>query len=123
MTALRILLVEDDALLAAMFAEVLVGMGHEVCAIESVESEAVAAAARCRPDLMIVDAGLSNGSGVSAVDEILRDGFIPHVFASGSASRIRALRPDAVVLEKPFDEADLAPAIERAMRARTRRGR
>ena len=49
MKVLRILVVEDDALIGMLLAEVLVGMGHEVCAIEANEADAVAAAARCRP--------------------------------------------------------------------------
>ncbi len=58
MTALRVLVVEDEAIIAMLFADLLVAMGHEVCAIEATEAGAVAAAVRCRPDLMIVDAHL-----------------------------------------------------------------
>lgn len=117
MAALRVLLVEDEAVIAVLLAEVLGGMGYEVCAIEATEADAVAAAVRCRPDLMIVDARLGAGSGVSAVEQILRDGPVPHVFVSGDSSSVQALRPDAVVMQKPFREADLANAIERALAA------
>ena len=111
MAALRVLLVEDEAVIAVLLAEVLGGMGYEVCAIEATEADAVAAAVRCRPDLMIVDARLGTGSGVAAVEEILRTGPVPHVFVSGDSSIVQALRPDAVVMQKPFREADLARAI------------
>ena len=117
MAALRVLLVEDEAVIAVLLAEVLGGMGSEVCAIEATEADAVAAAARCRPDLMIVDARLGTGSGVAAVEEILRTGPVPHVFVSGDSSIVQALRPDAVVMQKPFREADLARAIQRALGA------
>ena len=117
MAALRVLLVEDEPVIAMLLAEVLDGMGYEVCAIEATEADAVAAAVRCRPDLMIVDARLGAGSGVSAVEEILRAGPIPHVFVSGDSSSVQALRPDAVVMQKPFREADLARAIQRALGA------
>ncbi|HEY9343657.1 MAG TPA: response regulator [Inquilinus sp.] len=117
MAALRVLLVEDEAVIAVLLAEVLGGMGYEVCAIEATEADAVAAAARCRPDLMIVDARLGTGSGVAAVEEILRTGPVPHVFVSGDSSIVQALRPDAVVMQKPFREADLARAIQRALGA------
>jgi DNA-binding NarL/FixJ family response regulator len=43
------------------------------------------AAARYKPDLMIVDAGLGHGSGVAAVEQILRAGPIAHMFISGDA--------------------------------------
>lgn len=115
--ALRVLLVEDEAIIAMLLAEVLGGMGYEVCAIEATEADAVAAAVRCRPDLMIVDARLGAGSGVSAVETILRAGPVPHVFVSGDSSSVHALRPDAVVMQKPFREADLARAIQRALDA------
>ncbi|WP_342236381.1 response regulator [Inquilinus sp. OTU3971] len=117
MAALRVLLVEDEAVIAMLLAEVLGGMGYEVCAIEATEADAVAAAMRCRPDLMIVDARLGAGSGVSAVETILRARPVPHVFVSGDPSSVQALRPDAVVMQKPFREADLARAIQRALGA------
>ena len=89
--ALRVLVVEDDAIIGALLAEMLEGMGHDVCAVEATEADAVTAAARWRPDLMIVDVRLGEGSGVSAVDEIHRTGPIPHVFVSADIARLQAL--------------------------------
>ena len=117
MTALRVLVVEDEAIIAMLFADVLVAMGHEVCAIEATEAGAVAAAVRCRPDLMIVDAHLRDGSGISAVAAILRAGFVPHVFVSGDPLRDQPLARGAVVLQKPFRDSELVRAIERALGA------
>jgi CheY-like chemotaxis protein len=115
MKALRVLVVDDDALIAMLLADMCAGMGHDVCAIEATEADAVAAAVRCRPDLMIVDERLRDGSGVSAVNQIHRTGFVPHVFISGDTSTVRALRPDAVALQKPFVESDLVRAIQCAL--------
>jgi two-component system, response regulator PdtaR len=115
MQALRVLVVEDDPMIGMLLAEMLEAMGHDVCAIETTEPAAVTAAAEYRPGLMIVDARMGKGSGVSAVDKILRTQFIPHLFISGNISKISALRPDAVVLEKPFREAELTRAIQRAI--------
>jgi two-component system, response regulator PdtaR len=92
-------------------------MGHDVCATAATEAEAVIAAARYAPDLMIVDAGLSLGSGISAVEEILRSRPLAHVFISGDAERVRLNRPDAVVVRKPFRQAELARAITTALAA------
>jgi DNA-binding response OmpR family regulator len=117
MKALRVLLVEDDTMLGTLLAEMLEDIGYDVCAIAASEAAAVTAAARYRPDLMIVDARLGTGSGVSAVEEILRAGFVPHVLMSGNISRVQALRPGAVVLQKPFQQAELARAIQRALDA------
>ncbi len=115
MTGLRILIVEDDILVGQLVAEMLAEMGHEICAVETTETAAVRAAAEHRPDLMIVDVRLGDGSGITAIDLILTARVIPHVFASGNIDKVRKLRPAAILLEKPFHEAELANAIARAM--------
>jgi two-component system, response regulator PdtaR len=120
MKALRVLVVEDDALIAVLLAELLAGMGHDVCATAATEAEAVSAAAHHRPDLMIVDAGLGRGSGESAVEEILLAGPLAHVFISGDAGRVQRRKPDAVVVRKPFRETELARAIDMALAAAPR---
>jgi two-component system, response regulator PdtaR len=117
MKALRVLVVEDDAMIGMLLADVCAGMGYDVCPIEATEAGAVGAAARYRPDLMIVDARLGDQSGVSAVEEILRTGFIPHIFISGDTSMVQALKAGAVAISKPFDESDLVRAIQRALGA------
>jgi two-component system, response regulator PdtaR len=117
MSAIRILVVEDDAVIGVLLSELLADMGHEICAIESNEADAVAAAARCKPHLMIVDARLGDESGISAVDEILCTGAIPHVFITGDPSRIHALRPAAVVVQKPFRKSDIVRAMQRVLDA------
>ena len=113
MKPLRILVAEDDAMIGALLGEILAEMGHEVCAIEATESRAISAVSRCKPELMIVDGRLRNGSGISAVDKICHAEPIPHLFLSGDVSGVRALRPDAIVVQKPFRESDLAKAIQR----------
>ncbi|MFG1314696.1 response regulator [Xanthobacter autotrophicus] len=110
---LRILIVEDDFMIGTHLAEMLEDMGHEVCAVESTEAEAVAAADRCRPDLLIVDAWLREGSGISAVETICRSRQVPHVFVSGDAASVKAVLPAAVVVEKPFRPEVLTRAIQR----------
>ena len=115
MKTLRILLVEDENIIAVLLADILAEMGHEVCAIEATEAGAVAAAARTRPDLMIVDERLVEGSGVSAVREILLSRFVPHIFVSGDLLSDRSIGPEAVVIQKPYFDGDLVRAIDRAM--------
>lgn len=117
MRALRILVAEDDTVVGMLLGELLKEMGHEVCAIETTEAGAVAAALRCRPDLMIIDLRLGDGSGVSAVKEILRIGPISYLFVSGDMSSVRMLTPDTVIIQKPYREPDLADAIQRAIGA------
>ena len=112
---LRVLIVEDEALIAFSLEEILEEMGFSVCAPQATEAGAVATAHQYQPDLMIVDARLREGSGIGAVETILRDRFVPHVFVSGDRLTGLALHPRAIVLQKPFLEADLARAIQRAL--------
>jgi len=63
---------------------------------------AVASASYWLPDLMIVDVGLGEASGVAAVKEILQSRFVRHVFVTDHAVRGIPLGPDTVLIQKPF---------------------
>jgi DNA-binding response OmpR family regulator len=115
MTALSVLVVEDDAMIGMLLAEMLGEMGYDVCAIAATEEGAVADAARCKPGLMIVDEQLLEGSGLSAVERIHRTLPVPCVFISGAPTYPK--RPGATVLQKPFLEEDLARAIQYVVRS------
>jgi CheY-like chemotaxis protein len=112
---LRILIVEDNAMIANLIGDTLEAMGHEICAIVSTEDEAVSAAALQAPDLLLVDANLQVGGGVAAVRRILLDGPLPHIFMTGDTFLGNRLDADAIILHKPFQDHDLARAIKRAM--------
>lgn len=117
MTAGRsIVIVEDDALIAMDLADLLITMGHKVCAIASSEADAVEAAMRFQPDLMIVDGTLFEGSGVSAMRQILARGFVAHVYITGDPVQLLKLVPDAVVVAKPFNMRGLAAGMAAAGR-------
>jgi two-component system, response regulator PdtaR len=115
MSKLSILIVEDEAIIGMLLSEVLVGMGHAVIGVAATEAGAIALAAEYLPDLLIVDAGLTSGNGIAAVDTILVTRFVPHLFTTGDALRVKLLKPDAIVLEKPFHENELAAAITCAL--------
>jgi two-component system, response regulator PdtaR len=115
MKALRTLVVEDDAIIGGLLEETLEDLGHMVCAVERNVANAVAAASHWRPDLMIVDVGLGEASGIAAVKEILRSGFVPHVFVTGDKVKGMPLGPDTVLIQKPFRVSDLDQAIQRAL--------
>jgi CheY-like chemotaxis protein len=113
MAATRVLIVEDDAMLSAVLAELLSDHGYEICGTAASEPEAVAAAARDRPDLLIVDDQLREGTGGAAVERIYQERVVPCVFMSGAmAFPDRARRQ---VLRKPFMLGDLLIAIDSAM--------
>ncbi len=118
MKRLRVMIVEDDPLIASLLAELIEAFGHEVCAIEAGENGAILAAGREKPDLMIVDANLRDGSGIGVIEKITAFGPVPHILVSGDAQRVRALRPDATILQKPYFEADLVLAMTQALAAK-----
>ncbi len=115
MGGLSIMLVEDEALIAMFLSDVLVELGHTICATVSSEADAVACALRLAPDLMLVDLALGQGDGARAMRTILGARPQPHVFMTGS--RRADLPADAHVLEKPFFAADLIRAIDAATSA------
>jgi len=117
MTPLRVMIVEDDAMVAMALAEILEEMGHDVCSIAVSETEAVAEALRLKPKLIIADLRLRHGSGVAVIDRTCRICPTAHIFISGDVAGIQAFRPNAVTLQKPFREPDLIRAIDTALSA------
>jgi two-component system, response regulator PdtaR len=117
MQMLRVLVIEDDALIAMMLAEMLSDLGHRVCATATTPAEAIAAARQENPDFLLSDVKLRNGSGIDAVDEIVRSRPLPHIFVTGDTVGLKSLRPDVVALGKPFSAGALANAIKKAVEA------
>ncbi len=115
MTSLSILIAEDEAVIAMLLGEVLIGLGHGICSSVATADDAVAAAREHHPDLIIIDAGLRDSSGVDAMATILQERNTPHIFISGDKAGVLAQRPGALVIEKPFDENTLVAAIDRAL--------
>ena len=52
---LRVLIAEDDLMIADMVEEILILHGYEVCGIARTVSEAVELGRRCEPDLAVID--------------------------------------------------------------------
>ena len=113
---LRILVAEDNALIGMLLEQMLTTMGHEVCAVEATERATIASAARCQPDLVIADGVLREGSGISAVETILRSRSVAHIFVTGDHTAVRMRMPNAIILEKPFNEVSLEQAIRQVVR-------
>lgn len=111
MTPLSILIAEDEAVIAMLLGEVLVSLGHSICASVATADEAVAAAVAHNPDLIIIDAGLRDSSGMDAIAAITASAPVAHIFISGNKTAVLAQRPGALVIEKPFDEGMLISAI------------
>jgi two-component system, response regulator PdtaR len=117
MQPLRVLVIEDDALIAMLLGEMLSDLGHRVCATAATPAEAIAAARQENPDFLLSDVKLRDGSGIDAVEEILRGRPLPHMFMTGDTVGLKSLRPDVVAVSKPFSARALAYAIGKALKA------
>jgi len=115
--SLRVLIVEDEAIIALLLEELLTDMGHDVCAIAPTAAAAVAAAAAHGPDLMIVDVNLAGESGIVAVDTIQSLAPTPCIFVSGDVHIMTILAARGEVLTKPYQPRQIERAIRRTLAA------
>jgi two-component system cell cycle sensor histidine kinase/response regulator CckA len=117
MNETRILIVEDDNIIALELADRLRELGYSVCGQVASGEDAIAQAGELRPDLVLMDIRLKGAlDGVQATAEI-RDRFdLPVVYLTAYADadtlqRAKATEPYGYIL-KPFEERELHTAIE-----------
>ncbi len=110
----KVLIAEDDLMIADLIEDILVGNGYEVCGIARTVEEAVALGRLYRPDLAILDLHLADGGYGTDVAARLSD--IPHLgilYATGNAPLLmkHAARGHAC-LGKPYRDNDLLRSLE-----------
>jgi len=116
----RILVVEDERLIATDIQHRLHGMGYEVVAFASSGEEAVEKALDLRPDLVLMDIVLENGiDGIEATKRIHTRCTMPVVYVSANITddkmeEIKATNPFGFIV-KPFEDRDLRITIEMAL--------
>lgn len=116
---LRVLIVEDEVLIAMNLESMIEDSGLEVCAIASTGAEAVTFAKALHPDVVLMDVSLIGGmDGIEAARQIREaiDARIVFVTAYGSGEvleRIHSTVPDAPIVAKPVIGATLLGAINR----------
>jgi PAS domain S-box-containing protein len=119
MTA-RVLVVEDENIIALDIKNTLTNLGYTVPAVATAGAEAVAKVAECDPDLVLMDIRLRGDmDGVAAAEAIHHRFDVPVVYLSAYADpatvgRARVTEPYGYVL-KPFDERELHVVIEMAL--------
>jgi DNA-directed RNA polymerase specialized sigma24 family protein/CheY-like chemotaxis protein len=117
-TKARILIIEDEAVIAMDLSDLVSGAGHAVCAVESTASGAVTAARRERPDLVLADIQLADGSsGIDAVKEILSSFDVPVIFITAFPDRLlTGERPEPTFLiTKPYSPDMVRAAVSQAL--------
>jgi len=118
----RVLVVEDEALIALDYTVTLEGMGFEVCAIASTGAEALKHAAAHQPDVILMDVNIRGDlDGIETAHRIRDAGIrsaIIFVTAFGdpeTVARMKAFAPHGY-LRKPVMPEDLERAIIRALK-------
>jgi CheY-like chemotaxis protein len=116
--SVRVLVIEDEAVIALDVADIVRNAGHEVVGIAATEKAAVELAKKHSPHLVLADIQLrGSDSGISAVKEILQAMTVPVIFVTGYPERLLTgtrLEP-AFVISKPFDPDLLRAAIAQAL--------
>jgi PAS domain S-box-containing protein len=99
----RVLLVEDEALVAMMIQETMTEFGFQVIGPVSTASEALAAARNSQFDAAVLDINLGDGM-VYTVAEILSKRGVPFVFVTGyDADSVDSRFTGVPVLQKPIE--------------------
>jgi light-regulated signal transduction histidine kinase (bacteriophytochrome) len=116
----RVLVVEDDGVLALDLAETLDDLGYTVAGTATRGEEAIDLARRLHPNLILMDVGLAGDiDGIAAAEAIREEHDVPVVFLTAHAdddTLHRATRSDAsAYLVKPFKPPDLRCVIEIAL--------
>jgi CheY-like chemotaxis protein len=118
-SGMRILVVEDEAIIALELEAMLESLGHTVVAIASSESEAVRLSHSKHPSLILMDVRLGRGGdGINAARAILGQMPVSIVFCSayardpGTRARMEEVHP-AGILSKPILAADLRDTLDR----------
>jgi CheY-like chemotaxis protein len=112
---LRILVVEDEVVVAIGLEGMLAELGHEVVATAGRLDRALAAARKGDFDLAILDLNI-RGQDTYAVAEVVTGRGIPLIFATGyESTRLRPPYGDGFVLQKPYMQSELREMIAAAI--------
>ena len=115
---MRVLIVEDEAVVAWMLADCLERAGHEVVGPAATMAEALALceAAVPLPELAVLDIDLRDGSSGVDVARALRERWdVPSIFASGQAEEARRARDVALgCVRKPYAPEAVVRCVEAA---------
>ncbi len=119
MAAIRVLIAEDNDLVAFTLEEQLKSLGYNLLGVARSGSEAVTMAARLNPDMIIMDIRMPDLEGTEAAAQICANRPTPIVMLTAHTDRDTIRKAEASgalgYLVKPVRDSDLAPAIDIAM--------
>jgi diguanylate cyclase (GGDEF)-like protein len=120
MSQKKILIVEDESIIAEDISDSLISLGYRISGMVYSGEEAIEAAAKCRPDLVLMDVNLQGEiDGITAAAEIRSRFQIPVVYLTAYADentlrRVNATKPFGYIV-KPFEEKNLHTTIQLAL--------
>jgi CheY-like chemotaxis protein len=120
MANVKILIVEDDDVLAKIIIWRLNNLGYEVIGRAATGAETMEVLVKEKPDLVLMDINLKGDVDGIETTSMIKKGFkIPVIFLTSqfdgpTLERAKSTQPDGFVL-KPFGDNDLRVAIELAL--------
>lgn len=116
MSALRILIADDEPIIRLDLKQMLEQLGYTVIGEAGDGKEALALATDAKPDLCILDVKMPVMDGIEAAQRIAEEAIAPVIMLTAYSDRElieRAMEAGVFAyLVKPFKPSDLAPAIE-----------
>lgn len=112
---LRVLIVEDESIVAMMVEDVVLDLGYQVAAVTGRVEQALTLIGSLDFDIAVLDVNL-HGQMSYPIADALRTRGKPFVFATGyGVTGLRDEWRDRPVLQKPFEPEALAGALARAL--------
>ena len=110
---LKVLITEDNLILADILEGYLISQGYDVCGIATTVDEAVALADLHKPDLAVLDFRLQDRSYGSQIRARLRDkNNMGILYASGDPLKNRLTSADGeAYIQKPYGMDDMVQAL------------
>jgi CheY-like chemotaxis protein len=121
MSGKKILLVEDDDVIAKVADWRLKNLGYTVCGRATTGAEAMELVVNAKPDLELMDINIKGDVDGIETAMMIKKGFnIPVVYVTSHSDgptllRAKATNPDGFIV-KPFDDNDLRVAIQLALK-------
>lgn len=118
----RVLIVEDEQIVAADLESKLTSLGYEVAGIAASADEAMQMAAEHRPEIVLMDIQLQGPvSGLEAAGAIQRATAAQIIFITAYAGVFlrdpSQMRPPGVCLSKPFSKQQLEATLDAVLKA------
>jgi len=124
----KILIVEDENIIALDIRSMLEDLGYMVSDVVSSGEESIEKASKTRPDLILMDIKLKgNLDGITAGEVIIKQFRIPIVYLTAYSDQNTLQRinggkngDQSAVINKPFDESELQSIIDHTLTRKKR---